>query len=213
MDKYLVGLCVVAIFATGWLISYIAARFFFHHDRKRKAQLENKILSEDANATIIRRETVGGLYIIWGVHFIWLALTLGLLWIALNGPQDLEFDGSMRVSLDVAGAFTLMSVGCSWLATIEYGYIVTVINDKGIKQLKRGLTDYRLNDFMTWSEIEKIDMERDNLPRLFLRGQENSMAVFADCNNFSKLCKKLIGTVPREIFNHDSYDRCSMYTG
>jgi hypothetical protein len=93
---------------------------------------------------------------------------------------------------------------------VEYGYTVTVMNDQGIRQLKRGLVGYQLNEPMTWSEIEGIDMEQDDLPRLFLRGQGKSIAVFADCNNFDKLRKMLVSKVPEDNFDHRAYLSCSI---
>ena len=209
----MIALLVAAIFAVGWLISYGAARLLFHHDKQRKMRLESKIRSEDPQATIIRRgNVVSNLYMIWGVHFIFLVLTVVCCWAIIDGPDDLEFYGSMRVGLGIAGMVTLMSLGCSWLATVEYGYTVTVMNDQGIRQLKRGLVGYQLNESMIWSEIEGIDMEQDDLPRLFLRGQGKCIAVFADCNNFRTLCKKLTGTVTRDMVDHHTYDRLSIYS-
>ena len=209
----MIALLVAAIFAVGWLISYGAARLLFHHDKQRKMRLESKIRSEDPQATIIRRgNVVSNLYMIWGVHFIFLVLTVVCCWAIIDGPDDLEFYGSMRVGLGIAGMVTLMSLGCSWLATVEYGYTVTVMNDQGIRQLTRGLVGYPLNESMIWSEIEGIDMEQDDLPRLFLRGQGKCIAVFADCNNFRTLCKKLTGTVTRDMVDHHTYDRLSIYS-
>lgn len=209
----MIALLVAAIFAAGWLISYGTARLLFYHDKKRKVRLESRIRSEDPKAVIIRRgDAVSSLYMIWGVHFIFLVLAITFCWVAVDGPDDIEFYASIRGVLSIAGFITLLSIGCSWLATVEYGYTVTVMNDQGIRQLKRGLVGYELKDSMTWSEIEGIDMEQNDLPRLFLRGQGKCVAVFADCYNFGTLCKKLTGTVTRDMVDHHTYDRLSIYS-
>jgi hypothetical protein len=211
VDKYLIALLVAAIFTAGWLISYGTARLLFYHDKKRKVRLENKIRLEDPQAMIIRRgDAVSSLYMIWGVHFIFLVLAITFCWVAVDGSDDIEFYASIRGVLSIAGFITLLSIGCSWLATVEYGYIVTVMNDQGIRQLKRGLVGYELKDSMIWSEIEGIDMEQNDLPRLILRGQGKCIAVFADCKNFDKLRKMLVSKVPEDHFDHRTYIGCSI---
>lgn len=205
MDKNAASLLVLAIFVMGWLISYVAARSLFKHSGSKLARLEESILSENANAVVLRRETVSALYLIWGVHFIWLVLTAVFLGLVLTGPEDLEFAGSMQVALYIAGGFTLASIGCSWLATFEYGYTVTVLNDQGVRQLKRGIAGFQQSDSLLWSEIEEYKITREQLPSLVLRSNGRSLTVFADCTNFDTLNKILAERGTKDNSNDGSF--------
>ena len=211
MNQYVADLLIISVFIIGWAISYGSYRFFFGLCDKRINRLENEIHSESPTPVIIREAANTDSHYFWGIHFIWIAQIIVFGIGVITDPTVVEDPFGLMINFGkIAAIPASITVFFAWLASTNYGLVVTIMNDKGVRQIRKGWTKFRPYGSLSWDEIGEVGMIHD-IPRIVLTGHGSTLKVCVDCNNMNKLCKALSDTVPSERFDYDARSFCSSY--
>lgn len=212
MDEWLVGLITLGMFATGWFISYTAAKWIFRYSTNRMTRLEERLRSEDPGNIVLWRKGMQG-YFMGFVHFYWIVFIIMFEMITFVGGTDQVTDVLNTAIPKLAIIFTLVLISLAPLQALESGFSVVVANDDGIRRLRPGLRGRKETARMSWDDIVGVDRSggTNQIDGIAIAGSGRVISVRVDANNFGPLCNQLIMRVPRDSFSIPAHNYCRIY--
>lgn len=213
MDEWLVGLITLGIFATGWFISYTAAKWIFRYSTNRMEALERKLRSEDPGNIVLWRKGMQG-YFMGFIHFYWITLIIMFEVVTFVGGTDQVTDVMSTDIPKLAIIFTLVLISLAPLQALESGFSVVVANSDGIRRLRPGLRGHKEKARMSWDDIVGVDRSggTNQIAGIAIAGSGRVIHVRLDANNFGPFCNLLVKKVPQDSFSIPAYSYCRIYT-
>lgn len=212
MDEWLVGLITLGIFATGWCVSYAAAKWIFRCSTNRMTRLEERLLSEDPGNIVLWRKGMQG-YFLGFVHFYWIVFIIMFEVITFVGGTDQVTDVMSTAIPELAIIFTLVLINLAPLQALESGFSVVVANDDGIRRLRPGLRGRKETARISWDDVVGVDRSggTNQIDGIAIAGSGRVIHVRMDANNLGPLCDRLIKRVPRDSFTIPAHSYCRIY--
>jgi len=214
MDEWLVGLITLGIFATGWCVSYAAAKWIFRCSTNRMTRLEERLRSEDPGNIVLWRRGIHGYYL-GAIHFGWIVLIILFEIVIFVGGTGQVTDvlNAAAPTLTIVFFTTIFIIAMAPLQALESGFSVVVANDDGIRRLRPGLRGRKETARISWDDIVGVDRSggTNQIDGIAIAGSGRVIHVRMDANNLGPLCDRLIKRVPRNSFTIPAYSYCRIY--
>ena len=213
MDEWLVGLITLGIFATGWFISYTAAKWIFRYSTNRMTRLEERLRNEDPRNVVLWRKGMHGYYL-GVIHFGWIILIILFEMVIFVGGTDQVTDVMSTAAPTLAVFTTIFIIIMSPLQALESGFSVVVANSDGIRRLRPGLRGHKEKARMSWDDIVGVDRSggTNQIAGIAIAGSGRVIHVRLDAGNFGPFCNLLVKKVPQDSFSIPAYSYCRIYT-
>ena len=213
MDKLLVGLITLGIFAAGWFISYTVAKWIFRYSTNRMTRLEERLRNEDPRNVVLWRKGMQGYYL-GGLHFLWLVFIVFLEVVIFTSATDSLDEGIPPIIPILSIIYTLFIIAMAPVQALESGFSVVVANSDGIRRLRPGLRGHKEKARMSWDDIVGVDRSggTNQIAGIAIAGSGRVIHVRLDANNFGPFCNLLVKKVPQDSFSIPAYSYCRIYT-